>query len=49
MTILRDATEDAPGVARPEVVIDVKTISDAELERLSGWDFRINPITMRPF
>ena len=46
---LRDETAYTPGEPRPEVVIDVLNTSDAELERLSGWDFRINPITMQPF
>ncbi len=46
---LRDETASTPGEPRPEVVIDVLNTSDAELERLSGWDFRINPITMQPF
>ena len=45
----RDETVYTPGAARPEVVIDVLNTSDAELERLSGWDFRINPITNQPF
>ncbi len=48
-TTLRDETVSTPGEPRPEVVIDVLNTSDAELERLSGWDFRINPITMQPF
>ena len=46
---LRAETAYTPGVPRPEVVIDVENTSDAELERLSGWDFRINPITNQPF
>ena len=48
-TTLRDETAYTPGEPRPEVVIDVLNTSDADLERLSGWDFRINPITMQPF
>ena len=48
-TTHRDETAYTPGEPRPEVVIDVLSTSDAELERLSGWDFRINPITMHPF
>ena len=48
-TTLRDETTYTPGEPRPEVVIDVLTTSDADLEQLSGWDFRINPITMQPF
>ena len=48
-TSLRDETAYTRGEPRPEVVIDVLNTSDAELERLSGWDFRINPITMQPF
>ncbi len=48
-TTLRDETASTPGEPRPEVVIDVLNTSDADLERLSGWDFRINPITMVPF
>lgn len=46
---VRDETAHTPGESRPEVVIDVLNTSDAELERLSGWDFRINPITNQPF
>lgn len=48
-TTLRDETAYTPGEPRPEVVIDVLNTSDADLERLSGWDFRINPITNQPF
>ena len=48
-TTHQDETAYTPGEPRPEVVIDVLNTSDAELERLSGWDFRINPITMHPF
>ena len=46
---VRDETAHTPGEPRPEVVIDVLNTSDVELERLSGWDFRINPITNQPF
>lgn len=48
-TTLRNETAYTRGELRPEVVIDVLNTSDADLEHLSGWDFRINPITMRPF
>lgn len=32
----------------PVVHIDVPNTSDAALEAMMGWDYRINPITMRP-
>ena len=46
---IRDEAAHAMGEPRPEVVIDVLNTSDVELERLGGWDFRINPITLQPF
>lgn len=32
----------------PTLTIDVYNTSDAELKRLGGWDYSINPITLQP-
>ncbi len=32
----------------PVITIDVYNTSDEELKRLMGWDYRVNPITMKP-
>lgn len=37
-----------PTIDAPTVRIDVYNTSDEELEALMGWDYTINPITLRP-